>query len=111
MSVEGCQLACEAAIGCDSVSYNAATQLCFLKTSPSTDTCQARPMHLHKAHTRRDVMSLPFASPNPALRLMFSDVGCTHMCGCFMLPYPGWLKGVSLWRTTSTFVAELTKRP
>ncbi len=42
VSAEGCQLACEAADGCDSVSYNTASQLCFLKAGPSSSDCSVR---------------------------------------------------------------------
>ena len=42
VSAEGCQLACEAADGCDSVSYNVASQLCFLKAGPSSNDCSVR---------------------------------------------------------------------
>ena len=42
VSVEGCQLACQAAPACDSVSYNTASQLCFLKAGPSSSNCSVR---------------------------------------------------------------------
>ncbi len=42
VSAVGCQLACEAAEGCDSVSYNVASQLCFLKAGPSFSDCSVR---------------------------------------------------------------------
>lgn len=39
VGVEGCQIACEAAVGCDSFSYNAIQQQCFLKNGGSKTTC------------------------------------------------------------------------
>ena len=39
VSVLGCEIACEAATGCDSFSFNAVQQQCFLKNGGSKTTC------------------------------------------------------------------------
>jgi len=39
VSVQGCEIACELTVGCDSFSYNGAQQACFLKNGGSKTTC------------------------------------------------------------------------
>ena len=39
VSILGCEIACEAAVGCDAFSYNAVQQQCFLKNGASKTTC------------------------------------------------------------------------
>ncbi len=43
VTVQGCQIACELTVGCDSFSYNGAQQACFLKNGASKTTCPVRP--------------------------------------------------------------------
>ena len=39
VSILGCQIACESAAGCDSISYNAVVEECYLKNGASQATC------------------------------------------------------------------------
>lgn len=48
-----CQLACEMASGCDSISYNTAARLCFLKSGPSPEDCMVRFCQLRRRRACR----------------------------------------------------------
>ena len=49
VSLFGCQLACEAALRCTSLAYNAVLQQCFLKSGAGTHTCTVSFAHLPRS--------------------------------------------------------------